>query len=415
MHPDLQILIDLACALPFDVVVALVAAEAVPVEADREPVAAEKPGALIPGDAHHVVVRPEPVRFRPAAGCVAVVDLVAAPVVEEAQRSRGAFVVVLHGEGGHAARDALEGICQRACLGARLCGVEMGDIRVGPHGPFARQLAAQFGVASVLFEVHVRPVAVGPVVGAADDAREAARADAVGQFALQGVVGAVADHPFGSYPLVAHPAGDDVDYAAHGVRSVEHRCRAAQHLHAVGHQRLVGVGDGVSHQTHVLRMTVDEDHQPARTAAQTTHGDGSCCTFRHAVAHDPARGDEQARGLLRDDGQQRGLQTLLDLGPVDDRDRHGQQPDVEGVPGSGNHHFVDLQRAPDGRVRFLDLLGAEGGSREEKRRAGDREKSSHDGRVFMKSSICSRHSSAVVHSRQRISIGHQPVRVRLMM
>ena len=70
------------------------APEALPVDARRQAAAAPQPGALIPRDAQHPVLRVETVVARFFARVVAVVDPVTAPVVEELQRTRGPVVAV---------------------------------------------------------------------------------------------------------------------------------------------------------------------------------------------------------------------------------------------------------------------------------------------------------------------------------
>ena len=75
------------------------AAEVLVVHPDGQAVAPEERGALKPRHAQHLVARVEPVVERLLARRVAVVDAVAAPVVEEAQRAGGGAVVVAQGEG----------------------------------------------------------------------------------------------------------------------------------------------------------------------------------------------------------------------------------------------------------------------------------------------------------------------------
>ena len=103
----------------------------------------------------------------------------------------------------------------------------MCQVHVARQRPCSRKLVSQLGVAAVLFEAHVGAVAVGAVVGAGDDAREASLADTVRQLGLQRVVGAVGGLQVGADALLALLARDDVDDAAHGVGTVEYRGGAA--------------------------------------------------------------------------------------------------------------------------------------------------------------------------------------------
>ena len=201
------------------------------------------------------------------------------------------------------------------------------------------EVIAQLGIAAILLEVHVGPVSVAAVVRAGDDAAEAFALQAVGHLGLQGVVGTVGGLYVGLRPLFLHLPGDDVDDAAHGVRAVEHRRRAAEHLHALGQHRLVRIRDGVTEESHVLRVPVDE-HQHLRAARQSADAQPSRRTGGHAVAQHAAAGDEQSRHLLRQRGQERGLVSVGQLCPSHNADGHGQVADVSRVACAGDDHFV---------------------------------------------------------------------------
>ena len=299
---------------------------------------------VVERQSQHVVEREEAALLRPLAqrGGVAVVNPVVAPVVEETGGSRCLLVFVFHGKRGHAAGDALVAFEQRSAHRARVGGVEVGHVYVAAQVPVAGYLIAQFGIAAVLFEAHVFAVAVGAVVRAADETRKLALPDAVGHLALQGVERAVSQVDVGLHPLLVHAAGDDVDDTAHGIRAIEHRGRSAQYLHPLGHERLVGIGDGVSEDAGILRVAVDEHHQPARAAAQSAQRDVPGSAARYAVTHDTPRGHEESGYLLGDYRQHRGLHALLDFFAVDDRDGEGQMPHVGFVAGTGHHHLVDM-------------------------------------------------------------------------
>ena len=218
----------------------------------------------------------------------------------------------------------------------------MCQVHIGASVPAAADFVARLGVPAVLFEAHVGAVAVRAVVRAGHDAREAAFADAVGQFGLQGVPGAVAHVETGSHALLALPAGDDVDHPAHGVRAVEHRRWAAHHLDPLGEHRLVGVGDRMAEQPHVLRMPVDQhEHLGRRPSADAAQADASGRAVRDAVAHHAASRDEQPRNLLREQRKYRRLLPADDLVAPHDRHRHRQVADVRGVARPRHHHRVD--------------------------------------------------------------------------
>ena len=237
------------------------------VDAHGQAVALVQLRALVPRYAHHQVFAVEQGFLRLLAGAVAVVDLVSPPVVEEAQSAGRAFIVILQHGRRHAARDARIVVRQGGEGLAGVGGVEVRHVHVAPQAPVLCQVIRQLGIAAVLLESHVRSVSVGAVVGEGGRAAEASLAHAVDPLGLHRAVGACTQVDVRPYPVLVHLAGDDVDDAAHGVGAVEHGGRPAQHFDALGQHRLVGVGDGVAEEAHVLRMPVDE-HQHLRTARE---------------------------------------------------------------------------------------------------------------------------------------------------
>ena len=214
----------LTALCPRNIFVPSLAPEAVPVEAHGEAVAGEQGRTLIPREAHHVVLGVEPVVERSLAlrGDVAIIDFVASPVVEEAQRAGSALVMILKGVGRHAARDALVGIDEGSGDGAGVRGVEVGDVHVAPELPVVGEVVAQFGVAPVLLEAQIDAVAVRAVVGSREGTGEFALLHAVGGFRLEGTVGAGTDIDLRLHAVFLHFSGNNVHHAAHRVRTVEH-------------------------------------------------------------------------------------------------------------------------------------------------------------------------------------------------
>ena len=209
--------VALALAFARDVAVPRLAAEAEEVDARREAVAAEELHALVCRDARHAVARAEAVVEGRLVGGVSVVDAVAAPVAEEAHRTRGLLVAVLHGHRGRAARDALVVVEDRRGHRSGIRGVEMRDVGVGRDVPRVGDAVAQAEVAAVLLESHACAVSVGAGVGGACGAGEASRPHAVRDLGLQRVPRAVAQVGVGVHAVALCTARDDVDYAAHGV------------------------------------------------------------------------------------------------------------------------------------------------------------------------------------------------------
>ena len=412
--------VDLHLFVPVEEPVPRLAAEVEVVEARREPVTREELRALVPRYAQHPIARVEAVVQRCFARRITVVDLVPAPVIEETQGARGAVVTVLERERGHAARDTRIVVVERRVDRTRVRGVEAGQIHIAREVPRLRDPVSQLGIAAVLFETHIGTVAVGTVVGAGDDARETPLADAVREFGLQRVVGAVGGLQVSVHPFLALFARDDVDDASHRVGAVEHRSGTAQHLDALGQHRLVGVGDGVSHESHILRMAVDK-HQQARgrqarlrCAADAAQRHAARRTRRDAVAHDTPRGGEKSRYLFCEDWQQRLPAAAFDLGTADHRDGHRQVADIGCVARARYDYLLD---GVGGTLpHAVGPFGRKSGRSREQQSC--RQYLSFDCFHFCSSinvRISGSASAAVAQFRQSVSTGHCPVRVRLTM
>ena len=97
----------------------------------------------------------------------------------------------------------------------------------------------------------------------------------------------------------------------------------------------------MAHQSHVLRVAVDEHQQAGRgAAADAAQAHASGCAGRHAVSHDATAGGEEAGHLFGQGGQYGGLVVTFQLLPVHDGDGHGQVSDVCFIAGAGHHHLV---------------------------------------------------------------------------
>lgn len=201
---------------------------------------------------------------------------------------------------------------------------------------------AHLGETAILFERHVGTVSVRAVVRPRYDARKAPLADTVRHLGLQGVPRSVTDIQICPDPLLLLSPGNDVDHAAHGVRTVQHRSRTSQHLYPFGQHRLIGVSYRMAEDTHILGLPVDQDEQlRRRTAAQTAQAHTAGSPRRDAVTHHPARGDEESRDLLREQWKQRTLLPAFDRGTVNNRYRHRQVTNVRGITRARHHNRVD--------------------------------------------------------------------------
>ena len=240
------------------------------IDAHGQAVARKERRALIPRHTQHPVAGIEAVIERFGAGRIAVVDLVAPPVVEKAQSSGGLSVVVAQRERSHAAGNALFVVENGRRHGSRILGVEMREVHIGINIPLPGNLIIQLGIAAVLLEAHVPAMSVGAIIGPRHRTGETPVFQLVRGFGLQRVVGAVTGVNIGFHAVLDHFSRHDIDYAAHGVRTVQHRSGAAHDFDPVGQHRLIGIGNGMPHQPHVLGMAVDQ-HQQTRcgTSADT--------------------------------------------------------------------------------------------------------------------------------------------------
>ena len=319
------------------------------IETYGQAVAGEERGALIPRYAQHPVLGVEVRLLGLFSGVVAVVNPVPAPVIEEAHGAGSAVVTIFQCEGGHAACDARVVVYIRIVGFAGIGGVEAGDVHVAPQLPGVAEVVSQFGIAAILLKFHVVTVSVGTVVRAGHHAAETPFPHAVGDFRLQGIVGTVSYLRIGFHPVLLHLAGDDVDNPAHCIGPIEDGGGTAQHFHPFGHHALVGVGDGMPHQAHVLRMSVYQHQQAGRrssgcvySGAYTAQAHASCGSRGYAVAHDAAACGEKSGHLLGQCRQDGGLVGLFQLPAAHYGDGHWQVADVCFISCPGHYDFIKL-------------------------------------------------------------------------
>ena len=217
----------------------------------------------------------------------------------------------------------------------------MVQVHVRERFPVRGEVVAQLQVASPTAESHVLAVSVGMTVIQRGETVEFSFPHGVAHFDVQRVERAV--HQAGRVvDAIRLPFfRDDVYDAAHRVRPVQDRGRAAHHFHPFGVHRLVTVRQRMPHQAHVLRMSVDQHQHPGSGFAPYSpdfHTAGRA--GRHAVPHHAASGDEQSGHLFGQHRQQRRFEPPFDLPFLDDRYAHRQVAEVYRRPRSGHDHFV---------------------------------------------------------------------------
>lgn len=294
-----------------------------------------------------------------ATGMVAIVDVVVAPIVEQAHGAIPFIVVVFELQGSKPASDLRVVVDIRIVLLAGIRGIETVDIEVSPRLPEIREIVAKFHKAKILLKLAIGAVAIGAAIAKACRAREAPLLDLVGDLALESAIGTAFELHVGINTISGLLSRNDVHHAAHGVGAVEHRCRAAQDLHTLGQHSLVGVGNGMAIQSRILRLAVDE-HKRLGSAADAAHLDAAGSTRGNAIAKDASRGNEEARHLLRDSGERGRTEILCERGTIDHANGEREVAHIGSHAGAGNHGGV--QRQTRNGVVGIFGTGSESGS-----------------------------------------------------
>ena len=164
---------------------------------------------------------------------------------------------------------------------------------------------------------------------------------AVSSLSLNGSIASASQTEIGTAPIGFLLTGHNVDDSSHGIGAVEHAGRASEHFHLLCHHGLVRIRNGVTHQSCILRLTVDKDHELS-SASHTTDFHATCSTGRHTVADDASGGGEKARSELR-----KGRQHALGVALLQLRTAHGgngkrQVTHIGIVSGSGHHHLINM-------------------------------------------------------------------------
>ena len=325
-----------------------------PVETECYAVAFKKPGTLVKRDTHHIVKRIEPPVLRRLSGSrrIAVVNPMLTPVIKETQTAGCTLIPVLQCKRRHPTSDSLVAFQQGCGNRAGIRGIEMRHVDIRRSVPIRRQVVPEFGITAILLELHIVAVSVCPVIRTTHHRRETAFPHTVCQLRFQSVVRAITGTQIRLHSILTHLPRDYVNHTSHGIRAVKHGSRATEHLHPVGQQRLVRVGNRMPENTGILGMSVNQHHQLRRTAAQSPQRNSPGCSVRHPIAHHTPRSDKQPRHLLCKHRQKRRLKPLLNLFPVNHRNSLRQMAHVSLASRTGNYKL--FQRTVDRkRIRLL--------------------------------------------------------------
>ena len=134
------------------------------VHANGEAVAFEKLRTLIPADTRQGILRAEIAGSRLGRVGGAVVNLMAAEVRIDAQRTVGLAVMILNGGRDDTTGNPLVGIVEWRRHGSRIRSIEVGDIGIDVGIPVVVEIVAQLHITAILLKAHTRAVVVGAVV-----------------------------------------------------------------------------------------------------------------------------------------------------------------------------------------------------------------------------------------------------------
>ena len=295
--------------------------------------------ALEQRDTREIVFRPE-ITVRGSGGVATpVVYLVAAEVAVDIDSPVGLLIMVLHGGGHSCTRNPLAGSVDGSRCGAGVLGVEVRDVGIDVSVPVLVEVITQFQVTAILLEAHVGTVVVRAVVLRRHRGRELPAAHLVAYLRLDGTVTPRSCIDSGLYTVAVHAPRHNVDDTAHGVAAVKDGSRAAEYFHALSHQGLVTVGDGMAIDAVILRVTVDEYEKLPRAARDAPQVDAARSTGGHAIAHHGAARHHHARNLLHHGRHDGVLVILREFLPVDDVDGKRQVAHIGGTSRAGNHHI----------------------------------------------------------------------------
>ena len=92
---------------------------------------------------------------------------------------------------------------------------------------------------------------------------------------------------------------------------------------------------------HILRMAVDQNHEPSAASAHSAQGYGTGSSVGNPIAENPARSREKPRNLLGQHRKQGGIPALFYLLPAYDGHGEWKMPDVGFVSCSGHDDLVN--------------------------------------------------------------------------
>ena len=150
-------------------------------------------------------------------------------------------------------------------------------------------------------------------------------------------------------------SSDDIYNSSHRIASIKKRRRSAKHLHPIGNHRLVAVGNAVTENALILRMSVDENQHLCSSGGKSANIDAARTACTYTVAHHASTGDKHARHFLHNGGKHTGSIVGCKLFATDGVDRHGQMADVCSFAAASYNHFAHLGSVLNAFVLCLGL------------------------------------------------------------
>ena len=180
---------------------------------------------------------------------------------------------------------------------------------------------------------------IGTLVLCTHDAGELAESQPVGGIGTKRAITAPLQLYISLHAVCVHLACHDVHHTCHRIAAIEQRGRTSHHLHFLCHHGLVSIGYGVSHESCILRLSVNQHEEVCTTAHATNlHGTRSSCA--DAITQNAFACCEQAWSLFHHGRQYRGAVVLIQFLITDGGHGERQKPNVCHISCSSHHYLL---------------------------------------------------------------------------
>ena len=192
---------------------------------------------------------------------------------------------------------------------------------------------------------------VAPTILGSHGARESARTSLIVGIGLQSSIASSTQTNSRTHTILMHTTSDDIDDAAHSIRTIKQRGRATKHLDTLSHHGLITIGDGMTIDALILRMSIDEHHHLASSRRNTAQHHTARTTCADAITHHTTTGDHQARHLLHQRGQNVDALVFIEFLFAYHADGHRQMTNIGSSTCAGHHNIVDVAIVSNAIIR----------------------------------------------------------------